>query len=115
MYLLFLIFNLDVIDFLQLLYAALYLAGLCRFVPESLDKLFGVLDLLLLVLEGVDLLLAPDFPLLLVKRVVSRVFFHVPGAECPSPLRQVVEKCSVVRDDDDGAVVSFEFFLEPLK
>ena len=51
------ILHLDTVNLRELLDAALHLHGLSRLVAEALDKVFGRLDLLLLILVGTALLL----------------------------------------------------------
>ena len=51
--------HLEAFQFFQLLDAALDLHGFGRFVAETLDELFGVLNHFLLVLERPDLLFVP--------------------------------------------------------
>ena len=53
-----LLVHLDTLNALQLLDAALYLHRLGGLVAESLDKGLGILNLLLLILKGTQLLLA---------------------------------------------------------
>ena len=106
--------HLDAFDFLQLLDATLHLHGLGSLVAETLDEGFSVLDLLLLVLVGTELLLAAflaqDDKLVVLHLVVvdaSAGYFDGAG-------RDVVQEGTVVADQHHGIGARGEEVLQPL-
>ena len=79
--------HLETFEFLQLLDAALYLDGFGGFISEALDEILGVLNHLLLVLVGADLLLMTFLAELHKTAVVDVIivdaperYFYRPGA-----------------------------------
>ena len=106
--------HLDAFDFLQLLDAALHLHGLGSLVAETFDESFGILNLLLLVLVGTELLLtaflAQDDKLVVLHLVVvdaSAGYFDGAG-------RDVVQEGTVVADKHHGVGARGEEVLQPL-
>ena len=91
-----LVFDLDQIEFLELLDPALHLARLGGFVPEALDELLRLLDLLLLVPLCRDLLRSPYGLFRDVVCEVPRIFRERSHAQFVCLAGHVVEEAAVV-------------------
>ena len=101
-------------EFLQLLNAALNLDGFGGFIAEPLDEVLGVLNHLLLVLVGANLLLVAFLTELHKAAVVDVVI--VDAAECYfyRPGTGVIYECAVVRNHEYRRRAGLEEVFEPL-
>ena len=105
--------HLDPLDLLQLLDPRLYLIRLGRLVAEAFDKLLGLLDHLLLVLIGRQLLgttLSAQFDILAVRHPIV---VNLPERYFDRPRRDVIQKGPVVRDQHNRPVIILQIIFEP--
>ena len=105
--------HLDGYDFLQLLYAALHLHGLRGLVAEALYEVLDVGYLLLLVLPGAQLLLAPLGAQAHVLVVPYAVVLHAAAGYFERARGDVVEEGAVVADQHYGLGRRCQELLQP--
>ena len=105
--------QLDALDTLQHLDAALHLAGLGRLVAEPLDEALDLGDALGLVARARLEQLAPGLALDQEVVVVARVHREAVGAEVGDRGDHPVQEIAVVRDHDHGPVVAGQEVLQP--
>ena len=106
--------NLDALDLLQFLDAALHLLGLGRLVAEAVDEDFELLDAVALVAVG-------GRQLLVALRLLGEELVVVAGVE-PEALvpdfgdlvDRDVEKVAVVRDQHEGVRIVLQIFFQPV-
>ncbi len=101
-------------DFLELLDAALHLHGLGGLVAEALDKGYGVLNELLLVVVGAALLLDAFGVEDDILRVVDVVVVDAAARDFDGPGGDAVEEGSVVADEQQCVLAVEQEALQPL-
>ena len=83
-------------QFFELFDAALYLYRFGRFVPETLNKLLGILNHFLLILVGTYLLLVPFLAQLYEPAVIDVVIVYPAECDFYRPSAYIIDKCAVV-------------------
>ena len=106
--------NLDSLDPLQFLDAALHLLGLGGLVAEAVDEGFELLDAVLLVLVGGDQLGAALVLLLLVPGVAAGIEVQALVPQLDDLADGDVEEVAVVGDQHEGVRVGVEILFEPV-
>jgi len=106
--------DLDALDLVELLDAALHLARLGRLVAEAVDEGLGLLDLLLLAARALAQRLHAGAMLGDVMAVVSVVVRQRAQAHLGDALDDSVEEVAVVRDEHHRAGVVRQVLLEPV-
>ena len=106
--------HLQSLEFLQLFDAALYLYGFGGFIAESLDEILGVLNHLLLVLVGADLLLVAFFPEFHKTAVIDVIIVDAAEGYFYRAWAGVVYERAVVGYHEYGGRAGLEEVLEPL-
>ena len=108
-----LLLDLDAFELFELFDTGLHLDGLGRLVAEAFDEVFGVLDLLLLVLVGAHLLLYALLAELLEAGVGDFVVVDFAERDFDGARGDIVEEGAVVGHEDDCPGVCLEEGFEP--
>ena len=106
--------NLDALDLLQFLDAALHLLGLGRLSAKAIDEGLELLDALALVLVGGDELIAALLLLLQVLLVVAAVEVDALVPDLDDAIDGDVEEVAVMRDQDVGKRILQQKSLQPV-
>ena len=106
--------NLDALDLLQLLDAALHLLGLGGLVAEAVDEGFELLDALALVLVGGDQRVAPLLLLRQIFFVVAAVEVDALVPDLDDAIDRDVEEIAVVRDQHVGEGILQQVLFQPV-
>ncbi len=106
--------NLDALDLVQLLDAALHLLGLGGLVAKAADEGFKMLDMLALILVGRGQLGSPLFLLRQVLLVVAVVNVQRLVPYLDGLVHRHVEKVAIVGDEDVAVGIVVEIALQPI-
>src|SRR3974390_1252657 len=106
--------NLDPLDLLQLLKAALYLLGLRRLITEAVDERLKLLDAFSLVLVRSDQRSAALLRLRQVVLVVAAVKVDPLVPDLDDAIDRDIEKVAVVRDQHVGVRILQQVLLQPV-
>ena len=106
--------NLDALDLLQLLDAALHLLGFGRLIAEAVDEGFELLDALALVLVRGDQRVAALLFLREIFFVVAAVEVNALVPDLDDAIDGDVEEVAIVRDEDVGEGILEQVLFEPV-
>ena len=99
---------------LELLDSRLYLISLGCLVSEAFDELLIFFNHLLLIFEGSQLLSSAFCSQHNILAVRHFVVIGVPQQQLNRTIRNIIQKCTVVRDEHHGSVIILQVILQPL-